>query len=669
MRVLIVTSCTGRKVVSAPNALTLDDFRKGQEHVARRESEVRDLMRPAEDMYSGPQHLLLMEGVRAFRRSRPEDLLDLRILSAGYGLLEGSTLVAPYESTFQGMGRAELSSWARYLGVPVSFRTTVARPFDLGLVLLGDDYLEACELDASVRFGGPTIVFCGKTMQRRLPEWDGVRTVGLSNEDATEHSCGLVGLKGKLCSRVLHQLMGDDVESSKTTKTRQSSLRATPVRRMAAKVTDVDHVIDIPSSWSGKREKGIQYFIPEWDDLVDPAYDFRADNHSGGTGDWSNEVYAHQMFQDGPNYDGLLVSKVIAEKSKKKKERINRLGVHRFLRVPRDFPVMGDCGAFGYINEKTPPYKTPEILDYYTRLGFDFGVSIDHLIVASTEADAKARYDLTVENAAEFLHEHQKAGLPWTPIGAVQGWDPKSYADAARKYVSMGYKYIAFGGLVRSSTEEVLAMMRAVHEVVPSSVRIHLFGLARIRAMRQFADLGVTSVDSASFLRRAWLGAGSNYITLDGKTYSAIRIPSADKSFRAKRMVSEGRATMEQVRDLESSCLHAMNEFDAGRMGVDDALEVLVKYDSLISPDRPVYVDTLRRTLEARPWASCPCDICRKDGVQVVIFRGNNRNRRRGFHNTYAFYRLMERALEGEDVRLSGADDVDDNESDQGGEG
>ena len=39
---------------------------------------------------------------------------------------------------------------------------------------------------------------------------------------------------------------------------------------------------------------------------------------------------------------------------------------------------MGDCGAFGYINEKVPPYTTEEILDYYTRLDFDFGVSIDH---------------------------------------------------------------------------------------------------------------------------------------------------------------------------------------------------------------------------------------------------------------------------------------------------
>ena len=51
---------------------------------------------------------------------------------------------------------------------------------------------------------------------------------------------------------------------------------------------------------------------------------------------------------------------------------------------------MGDCGAFGYIQKANPPYSTAEILDYYTRLGFDAGVSIDHLIVAAIIAMSHA---------------------------------------------------------------------------------------------------------------------------------------------------------------------------------------------------------------------------------------------------------------------------------------
>src|SRR6478736_6325697 len=42
---------------------------------------------------------------------------------------------------------------------------------------------------------------------------------------------------------------------------------------------------------------------------------------------------------------------------------------------------MGDCGAFNYIDEEVPPYETSETLEFYETLDFDFGVSIDHLII------------------------------------------------------------------------------------------------------------------------------------------------------------------------------------------------------------------------------------------------------------------------------------------------
>jgi hypothetical protein len=49
--------------------------------------------------------------------------------------------------------------------------------------------------------------------------------------------------------------------------------------------------------------------------------------------------------------------------------------------------------------------------------------------------------------------------------------------------------------------------------------------------------------------------------------------------------------------------------------------------------------------LTARPWERCGCPICREHGIEVAIFRGNNRNRRRGFHNTRRFYDQFERDL------------------------
>ena len=68
-----------------------------------------------------------------------------------------------------------------------------------------------------------------------------------------------------------------------------------------------------------------------------------------------------------------------------------------FLRLPRDVPVMGDCRIFGYIAEPEPPYSTGEILDHSTRLGFDRGESVDHLINPERPDDSRDRLKRTLE--------------------------------------------------------------------------------------------------------------------------------------------------------------------------------------------------------------------------------------------------------------------------------
>lgn len=391
----------------------------------------------------------------------------------------------------------------------------------------------------------------------------------------------------------------------------------------------------------------LRYFIPEWDDLVDPHYNFLTDTHSAGRGGWDREVYAHQMYPT-PNYDGILVSKVIAEHTKAKAGLINQMGVHRYLRVPETFPIMGDCGAFDYIEQDNPPFTTPEILDYYTRLGFDHGVSIDHLIVPAFKEHAQHRYDLTIQNAEDFLREHRARGLHWEPIGAVQGWDPASYAEAARQYVAMGYRYLALGALVRKQTKDILALLEAVRMVVPAEVKIHLFGIGRLGPTPEFVRLGVSSVDCAGPLRQAWLQAGKGYLTQSGETYAAIRIPQSDKNPRVKRSVVQGRVNADHAHKVEQAALRAIRAYDKGRESLETTMAALAELDHFIDPNRPDHTPHNRRTLEAMPWKSCPCDICREVGVEVIIFRGNNRNRRRGFHNTWVWYRLLQRVLRGE---------------------
>jgi hypothetical protein len=153
---------------------------------------------------------------------------------------------------------------------------------------------------------------------------------------------------------------------------------------MADARPSVDRVITLPDSWwESRRRRPLHYFIPEHDDMVDPRYDFSTDTHSYTEDPWLNNVYSHQLYPS-PNYDGILVSYAAVTQPELKWERLQALGVHRYLRVPDCFPVMGDCGAFDYIDKAVPPYTTTQVIDYYTKLGFDYGTSVDHLIVSST---------------------------------------------------------------------------------------------------------------------------------------------------------------------------------------------------------------------------------------------------------------------------------------------
>jgi hypothetical protein len=600
--------------------------------------------------------------------------VDLHILSAGYGMIPADQVVVPYECTFATMKTKELRQWADKLQVPQGFRETVGQTYDLGLVLLGDNYLDACGLDSEVKFGGLTLFFCGTGIAKILRPMKQVRVVTISNPEAKRFSCGLVGLKGELAAKLLKGMADDPavrsrlmdpifdllswLEKQPGAGNCEAGTEAKPARKTAKTTTPAspnpggakfDKVIEIPKSWWEKpHRKNFRYFIPEWDDLVDPQFNFITDTHAGENCGWENAVYAHQMYQE-PNYDGLLMSRAVAEKSKTKKARINELGVHRMLRVPREMPIMGDCGAFDYIMEELPPYTTADVLDYYTRLDFDMGVSVDHLIVSATEEQKKFRYHLTIENAAEFLKEHKKADLSWQPIGAVQGWDPASYAKAADSYVKMGYKYLGLGGLVRSPTADIFKIVVKVREMVPSDVSIHLFGIARLDWMKAFADAGVQSVDSASYLRQAWMRLHQSYASMNGP-YAALRIPEAGNSFRAKHMRKHPELTDEKIVAMEQAALRAVRAYGRREISVQSALNALLDYDQFVTKERISMESAYRRTLEERPWERCQCAICQKDGIEVIIFRGNNRNRRRGFHNTWVFYRAMQMVLAGEHV-------------------
>ena len=66
----------------------------------------------------------------------------------------------------------------------------------------------------------------------------------------------------------------------------------------------------------------------------------------------------------------------------------------------------------------------------------------------------------------------------------------------------------------------------------------------------------------------------------------------------------------------------------------------LRKFNNAINV-RPELIEFYKKILLDKPWKLCNCPICKNIGIDVIIFRGNNRNRRRGFHNINTFYNIL----------------------------
>ena len=88
-------------------------------------------------------------------------------------------------------------------------------------------------------------------------------------------------------------------------------------------------------------------------------------------------------------------------------------------------------------------------------------------------------------------------------------------------------------------------------------------------------------------------------------------------------------------------------DYDRGEVPVNEVVSTVLEYDQLFARktnDGDRLEEAYTRTLKEKPWKRCPCPFCKEIGIHVAIFRGINRNRRRGFHNLWVFKRRLEEA-------------------------
>lgn len=405
------------------------------------------------------------------------------------------------------------------------------------------------------------------------------------------------------------------------------------------------------------------YFLPDWDDLLDPDFDFENDEFSGDSREERNDKHCCILMQPKKMCDGVLVSLAQHGTSKGPLRRLEGteagslapLSLRSQFGLKRNQWLFGDCGAFSYVNEKRPTITVEQAVALYDLYGFDFGASVDHIPVPFVVRDGKkvalspqeraARVRTTRKNAEAFIEEANSRRVGFNPVGIIQALTPQAYAKTLQQYCEMGYRHLALGGLVPMSDDDIAAIVRAVSKAADERRDrpwIHLFGVFRPKLQELFRELRIDSFDSATYFRKAWLRSDQNYLATNGTWYAALRVPMTSDG-RTRKRLEEGEVELKQLEREEKRVLRLLAKYDRDQAKLSEVLEAVIEYDAHLTrtSESTSMRDKYRRTLKDRPWRSCDCPFCQDLGIHIAVFRGSNRNKRRGAHNTLMLYRRM----------------------------
>jgi len=145
MRVFILTSCVSKKKYSEVDIKAVLEKHGLPMPTCDLENEenykevLKDFVLPAFQMYQGT-FKYVRNLVNKYRERG--DQVELRIISARYGLIGEESPMVPYECTFQGLGKNKIRERAEKLRIYENLLEFIGKnEFDQSVVILGKDYL------------------------------------------------------------------------------------------------------------------------------------------------------------------------------------------------------------------------------------------------------------------------------------------------------------------------------------------------------------------------------------------------------------------------------------------------------------------------------------------------------------------------------------------------
>ncbi len=222
MKLLVIGSCTKSKDVgNCPRLLLEPDFANPTK-LAAGERRLSDWILPAASLYTGLQHRYMMNGVEHLRSCFGKSACTVKIISAGYGLVDEVQRLAPYEVTFSHKSSTWIRERASRLGIPSDVRSAI-RGYDAIIFLLGKEYLWSTDLPLPQIAHGRLIFF---SSDQRTTFGTHSTVVPAGGPEGTRFSVKQTALKGRmfewlaegLCSKaeLWKDMLADDSPATAT---------------------------------------------------------------------------------------------------------------------------------------------------------------------------------------------------------------------------------------------------------------------------------------------------------------------------------------------------------------------------------------------------------------------------------------------------------------------
>lgn len=195
MRILVIDQCSAAKeypeespVFSADelDSRSKEDLFAGDRVAARK----------ARSLYGGRQQRYVAEAVDGLRQAGHD--VDRYFISAGFGLVEESERLPPYEVTFNEMPVEEIRSRADELGISEDVQLLVSAdvPYDLVFFAIGKKYYVSVDLD-EILSAVPTETSVVLFNQDEFAErHENAVSIPARTEEAKAHGTIVVALKG-----------------------------------------------------------------------------------------------------------------------------------------------------------------------------------------------------------------------------------------------------------------------------------------------------------------------------------------------------------------------------------------------------------------------------------------------------------------------------------------